>query len=74
MKERPDVHTGTFKFRPKARLLYLLGHELITDEVIAVIELVKNSYDADAQKVDVTLTNIRDKKTGVIEIKTTCCF
>lgn len=69
MKKRSNVNTGTFKFRPKARLLNLLGHELITDEVIAFIELVKNSYDADAQKVDVTLTNVRDKKTGFIEIK-----
>jgi len=69
MKKAFDAKSGTFKFRPKARLLNLLGHELITDEVIAVIELVKNSYDADAQKVEITLTNVRNKKTGVIEIK-----
>jgi len=60
---------GKVKFRPKARLLSLLGHELITDEVIALVELVKNSYDADATRVDVRLTDVAKKSGGVIEIK-----
>lgn len=59
---------GILKFRPKARLLQLLGHELITDESIALMELVKNSYDADAKQVSVKLTNVT-KKDGTIEIK-----
>jgi signal transduction histidine kinase len=68
-KNSTRLEKGTFKFRPKARLLNLLGFELITDEVIAAIELVKNSYDADAQKVGVTISNVSDKKNGVIKIK-----
>ena len=39
--------------RPRARLIALIGEELISDEPVAVVELVKNSYDADATKVDV---------------------
>ena len=35
-------------FRPKAKLLLELGNQLIKDEGIALFELVKNSYDADA--------------------------
>jgi hypothetical protein len=39
--------------RPRARLIALIGEELISDEPVAIVELVKNSYDADAGKVDV---------------------
>jgi len=45
-------------FRPKARILQLLGDELIGSPRIAVFELVKNAYDADATKVVVTLADI----------------
>lgn len=63
------IDSGIVKFRPKARLLHLLGYELITDEVIAMIELVKNSYDADATHVNVVLTDVTKKSGGKIEIK-----
>src|SRR5947209_12844253 len=42
-------------FRPRARLLQLLGDELIGNPRLAVFELVKNSYDACARKVEVQL-------------------
>jgi hypothetical protein len=45
-------------FRPRARLLSLLGEQLISDQAVGLIELVKNSYDADATHVDVELTNL----------------
>lgn len=45
-------------FRPRARLLQLLGDQLIGTPRLAVFELVKNAYDADADKVTVTLTHI----------------
>ena len=63
-----EVEHGILKFRPRARLLYILGHELITDETTAITELAKNSYDADAQSVDVILTDIINKQVGSIEI------
>ena len=45
-------------FRPRARLLQLLGDELIGSPRLAVFELVKNAYDADAGMVGVALRNI----------------
>ena len=62
------IESGNVKFRPKARLLHLLGHELITDEVIAMLELVKNSYDADATSVGVKIIDVTRKSKGQIEI------
>ena len=48
----------TLQFRPRARLLQLLGDELIGSPRLAVFELVKNAYDADATRVTVTLKKI----------------
>lgn len=45
-------------FRPRARLILLLGDQLIRDAGIAVFELVKNAYDADASRCDITLQNV----------------
>ncbi|WP_080422523.1 sensor histidine kinase [Burkholderia ubonensis] len=42
------------KFRPYARLLTMLGDQLIKNERIALVEVIKNSYDADASWVKVT--------------------
>ena len=42
-------------FRPRARVLQLLGDELIGSPRLAVFELVKNAYDADASEVVVHL-------------------
>lgn len=44
-------------FRPRARAMILLGEELIKDDLTAIIELVKNSYDADATKVRLEISN-----------------
>lgn len=38
-------------FRPHARLLTMLGEQLIKSDQIALVEIVKNSYDADATRV-----------------------
>lgn len=42
-----------FKFRISSYLKNILGKELITDEFVAVFELVKNSYDAHARNVKI---------------------
>ena len=44
----------TLRIRPYARLLTMLGDQLIKNEQIAVTELMKNSYDADADWVKVS--------------------
>ena len=45
----------SYRFRPRARVLQLLGDELIGNDRLAVFELVKNAYDADATNVRVLL-------------------
>lgn len=50
----------TLKIRPYARLLTMLGDQLIKNEQIAVTELMKNSYDADADWVKVSFENFGD--------------
>lgn len=47
----------TLKIRPYARLLTMLGEQLIKNERIALIELIKNSYDADAEWVKISFVN-----------------
>lgn len=46
--------------RPYARLLTMLGDQLIKNERIALVELIKNSYDADADCVKVSFENFND--------------
>ncbi len=56
-------------FKPRARLLLQLGDQLIKDEGLALFELVKNSYDADATYSNVELKDIDKKDIGTITIK-----
>lgn len=48
MAEQRAVRTGSQAFRPRARIIRTLGRELISNEIIAIQELIKNAYDADA--------------------------
>jgi signal transduction histidine kinase len=70
------IQSGTVAFAPRARLLRLIGAELISDEVVAVTELVKNAHDADASLVTIQFVSvssqdgageiwIRDDGTGI---------
>ncbi len=52
----PDTEIA--KFRPRARILQLLGDQLIRSPRLAVFELVKNSYDANANNVEITLDGL----------------
>lgn len=45
--------TKTLKFKPYARLLTMLGDQLIRNEQVALSELIKNAYDADASWVKI---------------------
>lgn len=55
-------------FKPRAQILLQLGEQLIKNESIAILELVKNAYDADAKKVTVTMIDIDVPESGYIEI------
>ena len=55
------------RFRPRARLVSILGEHLISDHAVGLIELVKNSYDADATDVTVEVRETADPvRTGVL--------
>lgn len=48
------------KIRPYARLLSMLGDQLIKNELVALTELIKNCYDADADKCNVKFEGFDD--------------
>jgi len=59
-------------FRISTGLKDIIGRELITDDRIAIFELVKNSYDADATNVAIEFQNVtskdpRDQKILIID-------
>lgn len=62
-------HAEIIPFQPRARLLRLIGGELVSDEIVAVMELVKNAYDADATRVDVTFCGVTEAGHGEIVIR-----
>jgi hypothetical protein len=45
--EENVIASGLKSFDPKARLVSILGEQLIRDETVGILELVKNAYDAD---------------------------
>ena len=55
-----EVQSGYAAFQPLARLLKLIGAELISDDVVAITELVKNAHDADASYVKITFSNVTE--------------
>ncbi|OQS19792.1 sensor histidine kinase [Chromobacterium violaceum] len=50
MKDSNNLH----KIRPAGRHLITIGRDLIQDSYAAVVELVKNSYDADSKDVNIS--------------------
>ncbi len=61
------------KFRVRARLLEQLGEQLIKNAGIALIELVKNAYDADASEVSVIMKEVDNPTNGQIIIEDNGC-
>lgn len=57
---------GMIALRPKARILKTLGDELISSNTIAIIELIKNSYDADAKNVVIEFSEIDGVKSIIV--------
>lgn len=60
--------SGDIEFRPRARILKLIGAELISDDVVAVTELVKNAHDADASRVTIAFNRVTAGEHGEIVI------
>lgn len=53
-----ENNPSTLRFKFDVSTFRLLGRELITDRITALFELVKNCYDANAEKVDITFENL----------------
>lgn len=56
-------------FKARARLLPQLGDMLIKSEDVAFLELIKNSYDADAEYVKVIMEKVSNPDEGIIIIE-----
>jgi signal transduction histidine kinase len=67
MSENEGIH----KIRPAARLIYTIGSDLVGDSYAALVELVKNSYDADASTVEINFnfTKVDQEEAIIITIK-----
>lgn len=51
---------STLSFKTNIQLKSIIGKDLINDDNIAILELVKNSFDAGSDKVLVTFCNLKD--------------
>lgn len=61
-----QYETITEAFRPRARILKLLGDQLIGSPRLAIFELVKNAYDADASKVFVQIIGVDTSEPSIL--------
>ena len=53
--------SNSFRIRPAGRHIFTIGRDLIQDSYAAVVELVKNAYDADSPDVNIEFTANRDR-------------
>ena len=63
-----DSENAKAYLRPRARLMSTLGEELISNERVALTELVKNAYDADASLVVIRFNAPLVAGSGSIEV------
>ncbi len=59
----PDI-SGELRFDIDASILFQLGEDLISDDVQALVELVKNAYDADASYVRLVVDTKNGSREG----------
>jgi len=59
---------GSEPLRPRARIIRALGEDLISNEIIALAELIKNAYDADAHEVTITFEPPLERGSGAIVV------
>jgi signal transduction histidine kinase len=60
---------GSARLRPRARIIRTIGRDLISNEVVALVELIKNAYDADANKVRIVFEEPLQPSQGGILIE-----
>jgi signal transduction histidine kinase len=69
MKETLNLRKGIETFRPRARLISILGEQLLRDATVGLLELVKNGYDADANHVMVKLLDLSSPEDTAIIVE-----
>ena len=57
----------SLNFKTNIQLKSIIGKDLINDDNIAILELVKNSFDADAKRVDVMYLNLKNNDDKTID-------
>lgn len=50
---------ASLHFKTNVQIKSIIGKDLINDDNIAILELVKNSFDADAKRVDISFCNLK---------------
>jgi len=64
-----DKSETPLNFEVSANLLRLIGRELVPTDESALIELVKNSYDAGARQAVITIQPATEKEPGYIKLQ-----
>lgn len=62
IKEHGREAIDEVPFSVRARVAMQLGRESISDSIVAILELVKNAYDADAENVHIYFVALETKK------------
>jgi len=65
---KESINNRKFIIRPAARHVFTIGEGLIKDSYSAIVELVKNSFDADAEKVKIYFTSIQSSSEKQLKI------
>ena len=61
------IDEGTISFQAEGRLLQELGLRLVASPEVALVEIIKNAYDADANVCDVSLYESRDETQLIVK-------
>lgn len=59
----------SFRIRPAGRIIFTIGEDLIQDGYAALVELVKNAYDADSPDVIITFSGKKEDNYFEISVK-----
>lgn len=65
-KRKNEKEIDPFYFKTSARITKLLGSESLSDHLVAITELIKNSYDADATDVVLEFHNLKGKNATLV--------
>jgi signal transduction histidine kinase len=65
LEKKEIIDSGLFYIKPAANHILTIGKGIIKDSFTAILELVKNAYDADAEKVKINLS-FKDKTSTII--------